>query len=305
MNTALFIGIGLLVFIGSFSGLYTLTQRRLKVRERVGRQGTGEPVDESGWVEIRTRTEQVLKPLGEMIPRSSQEMSKQEARLAKAGIRRKEAVLFFYGVQLSLVILFLVGFAATGYLAQNWLLYPILSVLLGASLPDFWLRQRIRTRKDRIQFALPDALDLLVVTVEAGLGLDQSVNRIGQEIRTTHRDLSEEFQLYNLEVAAGRSRAQGLRNMAARCDVDDMKALTAVLIQTDRFGTSVAQSLRVFSESMRTKRRQRAEERAAKMAVKMITPMVLFVFPSIFIVVAGPAVIAIVREFVPFLAGQK
>jgi tight adherence protein C len=154
-------------------------------------------------------------------------------------------------------------------------------------------------RKERVQLALPDALDLTVVCVEAGLGLDQTLMRIGQEIQVPHPDLSDELRLTNLEMNMGRSRADSLRNLGKRTGVDDLKALCAILIQTDRFGTSIGQALRTYSESLRTKRRQRAEEKAAKLAVKMIPPLILFIFPSMFVVIVGPAVIAIIRELLP------
>jgi len=176
--------------------------------------------------------------------------------------------------------------------------------LLGAMAPDFWMSRRIKKRKENIQLAIPDALDLTVVCVEAGLGLDQSLMRIGSEIRPIHRDLSDELRLLNLEINAGKSRAQSLRNLANRTEVDDLKALVAVLIQTDKFGTSVAQSLRVFSDSLRVKRRQRAEERSAKTTIKMIPPLVFFIMPSIFVVVLGPAIITIVQEFIPGLGNK-
>ncbi len=152
--------------------------------------------------------------------------------------------------------------------------------------------------------ALPDMLDLAVVCVEAGLGMDQSLLRIGQELNAMYPDLSEELNLYSLEVNAGRKRADALRNLGTRTDVDDLKSFVAVLIQTDRFGTSVAQSLRVFSETLRTKRRQRAEEHAAKMSIKMLPPLVFFIFPAILIVILGPAVIAIIRILLPGLSGR-
>jgi len=148
---------------------------------------------------------------------------------------------------------------------------------------------------------LPDMLDLAVVSVEAGLGMDQSLMRISQELSPVYPDLSEELKLYSLEVNAGRKRADAFRNLGNRTGVDDLKAFVAVLIQTDRFGTSVAQSLRVFADNLRVKRRQRAEEHSAKMSIKMIPPLVVFIFPAIFVVILGPAIIAIVRQLLPGL----
>src|SRR4029079_11240079 len=170
--------------------------------------------------------------------------------------------------------------------------------------PDMWLGRMTSRRKERIQHGLPDALDLTVVCVEAGLGLDQSLMRIGQELKQSCPDLCEELGLVTLEVNAGKTRAVALRNLALRTDVEDVKALVAILIQTDRFGTSIGQSLRIFAANLRVKRRQRAEERAAKIPVKMIPAMVVFVFPAVFVVVAGPAVIKVAEDLLPFLAGK-
>jgi tight adherence protein C len=292
--------IGALVFIALFSIAYAMLGRPRTLEERVqSREKEKQP--RFNMRDLLTRSEHIFRPLGEMIPRSPEEMSRQERRLVQAGFRRKDAPVLSYGVKLALAILLLLSFAAAGRFS---FVYIVLAVLLGAMLPDIWLSRKIKRRKEDIQLAIPDALDLTVVCVEAGLGLDQSLMRIGQEIRPIHRDLSDELRLLNLEVNAGKSRAQSLRNLAGRTDVDDLKALVAVLIQTDRFGTSVAQSLRVFSDSLRVKRRQRAEERAAKTTIKMIPPLVFFILPAIFVVVLGPAVITIVQELLPSLGGE-
>lgn len=297
--------IGALVFIALFVIGYALFGRPRTLEQRVRQTGNDEEAaSRFNFGDLIRGSEQIFKPLGEMIPRSPEEMSRQERRLVTAGFRRKDAPVLFYGVKLGLAILLLLFFAVTGYLANNPILYVLLSVLLGAMVPDFWMALRIKKRKENIQLAIPDALDLTVVCVEAGLGLDQSLMRIGSEIRPIHRDLSDELRLLNLEVNAGKSRAQSLRNLATRTEVDDLKALVAVLIQTDKFGTSVAQSLRVFSDSLRVKRRQRAEERSAKTTIKMIPPLVFFIMPSIFVVVLGPAIITLVQEFLPSLGNQ-
>ena len=155
-----------------------------------------------------------------------------------------------------------------------------------------------------IQYGLPDAMDLAVISVEAGLGLDQALLRVGQEIRIAHPDLADELYLRNVEINMGRSRREAFRNLADRAGVEDLQALVAILIQTDRFGTNVGQALRTFSDSLRTKRKQRAEEQAAKLAIKMIVPMVLFIFPGVFIVMLGPALLSIVNNLIPAMAGQ-
>jgi tight adherence protein C len=293
--------IGLFAFVGIFAAAYALLGRLSGLEERFRQlrleyQGTG-----SGWRDYLDRSLRIFKRLGELVPRSPDEMSRQERRLVQAGIRRKDAPYLFLGVQAGLALAFLAGFSALGYLRVNPLLYTVLGVFLGAALPDIWLSEKGRRRKLSIQLGLPDALDLQVVCVEAGLGLDQSMKRIGEELRRSHPELSDELHLVTLEVNAGKSRAESLRNLAKRTEVEDLKSLVAVLIQTDRFGTSIADSLRVFSDSLRTKRRQRAEEFAAQMGVKMIPPLFLFILPATFVVVVGPAIIGIAKGLLPFL----
>ncbi len=299
----IFVFAGVMLFVAVFALSYALFTRRPNLEQRItGTEPTSSKVD---WRRLVRGTEKVFKPLGELIPRSPEEMSRQEQRFAMAGIRRRDAPLLFYGIKLALAIALLIIFGAAGYLRGNPFLFVVLSVFLGAFLPDMWLAHAIQARKQRIQLALPDMLDLAVVSVEAGLGLDQSMMRISQELKSIYPDLSNELNLYNLEINAGRKRADAFRNLGNRSGVDDLKSFVAVLIQTDRFGTSVAQSLRVFAETLRTKRRQRAEEHAAKMTLKMIPPLVFFIFPAMFVVLLGPAVIAVIRELLPGLGGGR
>lgn len=296
MDLRLLIAIsGLVTFAAFFLAGYAFLMKKPTVDRRIRDFEHKKQSRVSRFVNYLRRSEEFLKPLGEMIPRSPEEMSRQEKRLVQAGIRRRDGPALFTGTKVALAIAVFLVFSFTGYLQENLLLFTILSVFLGALLPDLWLTQTIARRKQRLQIALPDALDLAVVCVEAGLGLDQSLLRIGLEFSTVHPDLSEELNLYSLEVNAGRKRADAFRNMGDRTGVDDIRSFVAVLIQTDRFGTSIAQSLRVFADGMRTKRRQRAEEHAAKMNIKMIPPLVFFVFPAIFVVVLGPALIRIIR----------
>src|SRR6478752_6647771 len=169
----------------------------------------------------------------------------------------------------------------------------------GFFIPRFILKRMIRNRQRRITLALPDALDLTVICVEVGLALDQALMRVGEDLRHAHPDLSDEFHLVNLEMRAGKPRAEALRNLVDRTGVDDVRALVATLVQTDRFGTSVSQALRIHSDSLRTERRQRAEEQAAKTTIQMIIPLVLFVLPSIIFVTLGPAIIQLFRILAP------
>jgi tight adherence protein C len=170
---------------------------------------------------------------------------------------------------------------------------------LGFLVPRIVLKRMIKSRQHRIRIGLADALDLTVICVEAGLSLDQAMARVGDDLNHAHPDLSDEYYLVNLEMRAGKPRPEALRNLAERTGVDDIKALVAVLIQTDRFGTSVAQALRVHSDGMRTERRQRAEEQAAKTTIKMVPALVVFVLPSMFFVTLGPAVIQLIHTLRP------
>jgi tight adherence protein C len=300
---AITVAIGALAFIGIFGIAYAIFLRDRSLEERVWEPANPEEKRKFSFRDLWKSSERVFKPVGGILPRSAEEMSRQQKRLSRAGIRHKDGPVLFYGVKLSLAVVLMIGFSVLGYLPEKPLLYIVLSVFFGALIPDIWLNRKGKNRTENIQLAIPDVLDLAVVCVEAGLGLDQALMRIGQEVRRVHPALSDELRLYNLEVNAGRSRADALRNLAARADVDDLKSLVAVLIQTDRFGTSIAQSLRTYSDSLRTKRRQRAEERAAKTTVKMIPVLVFFILPAIFIVILLPAFIAIVRELLPMLAG--
>jgi tight adherence protein C len=164
-----------------------------------------------------------------------------------------------------------------------------------------WLGKK---RKESIFLGLPDALDMLVVCVEAGLGLDQAMRKVSDEIKKSYRTIAEEFNICNLQLQMGRARHQVLQELGTRSGVDDLKSLSSILIQADKFGSSIAQALRVQSDSMRTRRKQIAEEKAAKTAVKLIFPLVLFIFPGIFVVLVGPAAITMVREMFPMMQGQ-
>jgi len=185
---------------------------------------------------------------------------------------------------------------------------PNVMVALGGAAigymgPAFMLARWAKQRQHRIRLSLPDALDLLVVSVEAGLGLDQAMQRVGVELGSAHPELSDELRLIGLELRAGKARSEALHNLGARTGVDDVVSLVAMLVQTDKFGTSVAQSLRVHSATLRTKRRQRAEEAAAKTGVKMVFPLVFCIFPALWVVTLGPAIIKFIEVLMPL--GQK
>jgi tight adherence protein C len=239
-----------------------------------------------------------LKKIGRAAPQSPSEMGKLGRKLTTAGYRSHEAVAVFFGIRLGCALI------AFALLATPVIVHPNVPLALagcglGYLLPSMVLGRLAKRRQHRIRLGLPDALDLLVVSVEAGLGLDQAIQRVGDELDFAHPDLSEELRLINLELRAGKGRADALRNLAERTGVDDIASLVAMLVQTDKFGTSVAQSLRVHSDTVRTKRRQRAEEAAAKTGVKMVFPLVFCIFPAIFVVTIGPAAIKFVQVLVP------
>jgi tight adherence protein C len=242
---------------------------------------------------IKQRFEQALDPLSKALPLSPTDTDRTRSWLIQAGYRESRQLTIYLGVR---VLCALVGCAAV--LVISGLNNPML--LLGVTafgffVPRFILKRMMRDRQMRIRLGLADALDLTVICVEAGLALDQAMMRVGEDLKHAHPDLSDEFSLFNLETRAGKPRAEALRNLVARTGVDDIKSLVATLIQTDRFGTSVAQALRVHSDSLRTERRQRAEEQAAKTTIKMVPPLVIFVLPSIIVVTLGPAIISLYR----------
>jgi tight adherence protein C len=242
-----------------------------------------------------------FKRVGNLAPRAASERGKLQARLVTAGYRRPEALVVFLGIRVSVA---LAAFAVMTLLQPNLLaaLAVCAVTYVGAGMA---LARVAKRRQHRMRLGLPDALDLLVVSVEAGLGLDQAIQRVAAELDFAHPDLCGELRLINLELRAGKPRSEALHNLADRTGVDDIASLVAMLVQTDKFGTSVAQSLRVHSETVRTKRRQRAEEAAAKTGVKMVFPLVFCIFPAIWVVTIGPAAIKFVQELVPIAQNVK
>ncbi len=245
-----------------------------------------------------------FKRVGERAPRSTKELGQLRLRLVQAGYRRDEAMPIFFGIRI-LFALALFGTFASSILMRPNISFALGGLALGYILPGMILARIAKRRSHRIRLALADALDLLVVSVEAGLGLDQALTRVGQELAFAYPDLSDELKLVNLELRAGKARPEALRSLADRTGVDDLGSLVTMLIQTDKFGTSVAQALRVYSETLRTKRRQRAEEAAAKTGVKMVFPLVFCIFPAIWIVTIGPAAIKFVTVLFPLIESTK
>jgi len=247
-------------------------------------------------------------------PKSEQDVGKLKSRLAQAGFRSEAAPTVFLGLKFVCLILGL--FFGGGFmiissklnggpvLSQNSLVKCVALAGVMFYLPAIGLFFLQRRRKEQIFLGLPDALDLMVVCVEAGLGLDQAMRKVSEEMRKSYHVIAEEFGLCNLQMQMGRGRSEVLQDLGRRTGVDDLRALASILIQADKFGSSIAQALRVQSDSMRTRRRQIAEEKAAKTAVKLIFPLVIFIFPGIFVVLVGPAAITMVRDMFPAMSGK-
>lgn len=243
----------------------------------------------------------MVEPLERMLPRTNEETSVVQQRLIRAGYRNDAHLRMFYGAKVAVPILLCVLATVSGiYEAGPFFIYAVAGGL-GYLVPDFWLGHLIRKRQLDIRLGLPEILDLLVICIEAGLSLDQAILRTADESRRSQPALSDELGLVNLEQRAGRARADAWKHLADRTDVDSVRSLVALVVQVDQFGTSVAKALRVHADTLRTQRRQQAEEQAAKTAVKLVFPLVLFIFPSIFLVVLGPALIIMFEAFDKYL----
>jgi tight adherence protein C len=250
--------------------------------------------------EKREQLAALVEAMGKRMGRIKNERD-MRARLIHAGYRKPSALYIYLGSRVLLAVglfaLVLLIWPLAGVAGGRVVLGPIMAAAAGLMLPRVILSRRIKKRHNNIQKALPDTLDLMVICVEAGLGLNQALTRVSEEMESLSGPMSEELQITNLEIRAGTPREEALRNMGERTNVTDLRQLVAMLIQTDRFGTSIAQALRVQADNLRTARRQRAEEAAAKTTIKMLFPLVLFIFPAMFVVILGPAVFHIVDLF--------
>jgi tight adherence protein C len=302
---------------GAWLLLEALASRKPRAQERLDElryptarrrnDESASPVKKSATVtKVLSKATPMAKPLQ---PKSAEDIGKLKGKLSQAGFRSEGTVGIFLGLKF---IGLLVGLACSGGTAlltssfsQSALIYAVLVSAALFYLPDAVVWLVASRRKESIFLSLPDVLDLLVVCVEAGLGLDQAMRKVSEEMRRSCRVVAEEFALCNFQLQMGRARTDVLQDLGARTGVDDLRSLAAILIQADKFGSSIAQALRVQSDSMRTRRRQLAEEKAAKTSVKLIFPLVIFIFPAVFIVLVGPAAITIVNEMFPMMAGGK
>ncbi len=247
----------------------------------------------------------IIQTIGEQIPVSPEDADAVRRDLIAAGYTSARAVAVLYGSKvLACIGLIVLALLFRGYLPDNTVLRNIILVgagVLGYMGPGFYLDQMVDARQERLRFGLPDALDLMVIAVEAGLGLDQAVQYVSQELAITHKDISYEFGIVNLEMRAGKRRADALHNLAERTREPELRKLVAILIQTDKFGTIIADSLRTHSDFMRVRRRQEAEERAGKVGVKLIFPIFFCILPSMLVVAAGPGLLQVFKYLRPLM----
>jgi tight adherence protein C len=294
----LFVSIALITGFAASALLARSSPERARLREMT-LAAAGGSAQTSGARRPTGLVEQVdpaLERLARALPKSPKEMGRLRRRLAAGGVDSYGAAVAYGVAEIVLPILFaavVFGFM-TGPL--KWILAGAAG-LVGYMIPALYVGRLVASQKIRIEDGLPDALDLMIVCVEAGCGLDQAIVKTSEELAISHPALAAELRLVTTEVKAGKPRLEAFKNLAARTQVDDVRALVAMLVQTDRFGTSVSQALRTHAATSRTKRRQRAEERAAKIGVKLVFPLVFFLFPAFYVVTLGPAVIQFVRIF--------
>ena len=270
--------------------------------ERITADNLGQPAAHSSLA-----FHDLLAKVGNLVPASPVDLSNTQRRLYSAGYRSSAALKVFYGIKavatLLLPLLAWAVLARAGVHGENFFGLIALAAGLGFLGPNEFVNHMVKRRKHRISRALPNALDLMVVCVESGLGLDQAILQVSRELQISYPEISSEFAITNLEMRHGKQRAEALRNLGERTGVGDMKKLMATLIQADRFGTSIGQTLRIHSEFMRTTARQKAEEKAAKMGIKLVFPIFFCILPALFVVTVGPVIVKIMFELLPMMDG--
>lgn len=316
LTTILPLAIFGLFAIGAWVVMETLSAKQARAEERLDEIRNPRLRKAGGPTQSKKKNEGVAALLAKaspalskpLQPKTEEDVGKLKKKLSAAGFRSENAPGLFLSIKFFLL---LAGFVVAGgpsiYLqgfTTKALGYTVIGAGFAFYLPDIVVMFISKMRKDSIFLSLPDALDLLVVCVEAGLGLDQAMRRVADELGATYRVIAEEFSLCNFQLQMGRTRADVLHELGSRTDVDDLRSLAAILVQADKFGSSIAKALRVQSDAMRTRRRQIAEEKAAKTAVKLIFPLVIFIFPAIFVVLVGPAAITMVNEMFPAMQAK-
>jgi len=275
------------------AGFWLLTDPQI-VQRRLTRLAPASAGSEGGTSVIGHEVSDTARRWRSWIPKSPKEMGRIERMMASAGYHGAWPSILFALTQIALpLIAFMLVWGATRVLPIG-----LLAGGLAYFVPNMWLGRAIEARRKEIRNGLPDAIDLLIVCVESGSGIDQALNRVAEELALPYPALAHEIELMCTEMRAGQTRLEAFRNFAERTKVDDVRQLVAMLVQTDRFGTSIGQALRTHAETSRTKRRQRAEEKAAKLGVKLLFPLVFCLFPAFYLVVLGPSMLRIFREFI-------
>jgi tight adherence protein C len=289
-----FLGVAVLTGLVASTLLARTSPERRRLREMAAVSGTGIVTEGAG--PLTDRPDAFSKRVASFVPKSPKEMGRLQRRMARAGFKNSaKAAAVFAAMEIILPITFaLVTVSFLGVIRGG--IFAVLAAAIGYALPGFVLARKTAQRQKQIENGLPDALDLLIVCVEAGAGLDAAIVKASEELSIAYPALADEFRLITTETRAGKPRLEAFRNFAQRTGVEDVRALVAMLVQTDRFGTSIAQALRTHAATARTKRRQRAEERAAKLGVKLVFPLVFCLFPALYVVVLGPAVIKIMHS---------
>ena len=292
----------LFLFFGIFFYVRHRAEHRKLVKkiEHEGRLVPGEATDK---VHVKERLAKIAGAFGDMVkPKDEEDLSKMQRALFNVGFRGGSAVIIFFGVKVFIAILLPLIFVTFKFVFVDKPLTPayylgicVLLAAVGFYLPSIWLRIKTKHRKEKITDGFPDMLDLLVVCVESGMGLDAALNRVGEEMKLGNSVIYDEFRLLNTQMRLGKARSDALRNLADRVGLDDVGNLVTVLIQTEKFGTSVGRALRTHSDFMRSERQQRAEEKAVKLPLKLLFPLIFCIFPSLFIVIMGPALIQFYR----------
>ncbi len=297
---AAFLFVLLLTIISVYG--YRAYVRPSRIYDRVG--GVAESMREPA-VSAKDRVVRVFEQIGDKIPLSPSEQTVTRRDLTMAGYRADTAIPIFYGIKVFMcAVFFLFGLAVKHGVSDQTVPQMVVLVFctgFGYYFPTLGLEKRVKKRQQKLRLSLPDALDMMVVAVEAGLGLDQTLQYVAREIEAGHPELSDELGLVGLEMRAGKRRAESLRNLAERTGEVELRKLVAILTQSDRFGTSMGESLRTHSDFMRLRRKQEAEERAAKIGVKLVFPIFIFILPSMMLVAAGPALLKVFRDLFPMM----
>ena len=297
-----------LLLFALLAGLLSLAGMKLWARPKAAiERVTGASAEREEAVAVHPSLvfRELMNKFGSLLPASPKDVSIMQRRLIRAGFRNPNSIKLLYGAKASLAVLMPLGMgllvAGSAADPNNKIAAVVASLAAGFFGPNEYIRLVAKRRQKHIRRGLPNALDLLVVCVESGLGLDQAMMQVAKDLEAAHPDISEEFALVTLELKAGNRRADALRNLGERTAVEDLRKLVAVLVQADRFGTGVAQSLRAHSDYMRVQSRQMAEEKAAKLGVKLVFPIFFCILPSLFVVTVGPVIVKILRELLPMM----